>query len=292
MLKARHKDLHPLLKICEWLVITVLCTLVVFALWRVLPINHATTGALLAFQALQAIGLFVIPPLIVAYLWSEQPLQWLHLQQPSTVSRRQSDGWLVVLSIGIVISAIPLINCLVALNGMMRLPESLSGLEQLLQQMEEQAERMLQGFLTYKNGAWWVLVLNIVLLAILPAVGEELTFRGVLQSFFGNKHVAVWVTAFIFSFVHFQFYGFLARLLLGAMLGYALAWSGKIGYSMIMHATNNALSVLVFYLGTYVWHIAQSDIDALGTGQTWWLTAVCTPVMLVLLYIFYRRAVK
>ena len=292
MLKARHKDLHPLLKICEWLVITVLCTLVVFALWRVLPINHATTGALLTFQALQAIGLFVIPPLIVAYLWSEQPLQWLHLQQPSTVGKQQSDGWLVVLSIGIMISAIPLINCLVALNGMMRLPESLSGLEQLLQQMEEQAERMLQGFLTYKNGAWWVLVLNIVLLAILPAVGEELTFRGVLQSFFSNKHVAVWVTAFIFSFVHFQFYGFLARLLLGAMLGYALAWSGKIGYSMIMHATNNALSVLVFYLGTYVWHIAQSDIDALGTGQTWWLTAVCTPVMLVLLYIFYRRALK
>ena len=292
MFKARHKDLHPLLKICEWLVITVLCTLVVFVLWRVLPINHATTGALLTFQALQAIGLFVIPPLMVAYLWSEQPLQWLHLQQPSTVSRRQSDGWLVVLSIGIVISAIPLINCLVALNGMMRLPESLSGLEQLLQQMEEQAERMLRGFLTYKNGAWWVLVLNIVLLAILPAVGEELTFRGVLQSFFSSKHVAVWVTAFIFSFVHFQFYGFLARLLLGAMLGYALAWSGKIGYSMIMHATNNALSVLVFYLGTCVWHIAQSDIDALGTGQTWWLTAVCTPVMLVLLYIFYRRAVK
>ena len=192
------------------------------------------------------------------------------------------------LSVGIMLTAIPLINCLVSWNQAVRLPESLSGLEQLMQQMEEQADRLLQGFLTYKNGAWWVLLMNLIILAVLPAVGEELTFRGVLQSFFRNRHVAVWVTAFIFSFVHFQFYGFIPRLLLGAILGYALAWSGEIRYSIIMHATNNALSVIVFYLGTYVWHLSQTDIDAIGTGQTWWLTLVCTPVMCLLLYIFYR----
>ena len=57
MLKARHKDLHPLLKAAEWLLIMVVCTAAVFALWQVLPVNHGSTGALLLFQALQAIGL-------------------------------------------------------------------------------------------------------------------------------------------------------------------------------------------------------------------------------------------
>jgi len=287
MLKARHKDIHPVFKICEWPLIMLICIGVAFGVWLWLPLNHASTGAMLLFQALQAVGLFIVPAFAVAYLWSDQPLQWLHLTTPK---HNRLDGKLICLSAGIMISAIPLINCLVAWNESIRLPECLSGLEQMMQQMEHQAELILQGFMTYKDGAWWVLLLNLVVLAILPGIGEELTFRGVLQSFFHNRHTAVWVTAFIFSFMHFQFYGFIPRMLMGALLGYALVWSGRIGYSIIMHATNNAMSVLVFYLGTYQWHLSQDEIDAIGTGYTWWITLLCTPVMIALLYLYYRRA--
>ena len=87
MLKARHKDLHPLLKAAEWLLIMVVCMAAVFALWQVLPVNHASTGALLLFQALQAIGLFIVPPFVVAYLWSDWPLEWLHIVD----SRKSKD---------------------------------------------------------------------------------------------------------------------------------------------------------------------------------------------------------
>ena len=325
MLKARHKDLHPLLKAAEWLLIMVVCMAAVFALWQVLPVNHASTGALLLFQALQAIGLFIVPPFVVAYLWSDWPLEWLHIVDsrksktphcahclwgprktphcahclwgPRTVESRKT-GRLALLSIGIMLTALPLINLLVSWNEQIRLPESLSGLEQLMQQMEAQADQLLQNFLTYQNGAWWVLLLNLLVLAVLPAIGEELTFRGVLQQLLvsrkskveSREHVAVWVTAFIFSFIHFQFYGFIPRLLLGALLGYALLWSGNIRYSMIMHATNNALSVLLFYLGTYVWGMTQAQLDALGTEHTWWLTLVCTPLMLAQVYAFRKGA--
>ena len=325
MLKARHKDLHPLLKAAEWLLIMVVCMAAVFALWQVLPVNHASTGALLLFQALQAIGLFIVPPFVVAYLWSDWPLEWLHIVDsrksktphcahclwgprktphcahclwgPRTVESRKT-GRLALLSIGIMLTALPLINLLVSWNEQIRLPESLSGLEQLMQQMEAQADQLLQNFLTYQNGAWWVLLLNLLVLAVLPAIGEELTFRGVLQQLLvsrkskveSREHVAVWVTAFIFSFIHFQFYGFIPRLLLGALLGYALLWSGNIRYSMIMHATNNALSVLLFYLGTYVWDMTQAQLDALGTEHTWWLTLVCTPLMLAQVYAFRKGA--
>ena len=299
MLKARHKDLHPLLKAAEWLLIMVVCTAAVFALWQVLPINHGSTGALLLFQALQAIGLFIVPPFVVAYLWSDQPQEWLHIvdSRKSIVESRKT-GRLVLLSIGIMLTALPLINLLVSWNEQIRLPESLSGLEQLMQQLEAQANALLQQFLTYGNGAWWVLLINLLVLAVLPAIGEELTFRGVLQWLLvsresrveSREHVAVWVTAFIFSFIHFQFYGFIPRLLLGALLGYALLWSGNIRYSMIMHATNNALSVLLFYLGTYVWDMTQAQLDALGTEHTWWLTLVCTPLMLAQVYAFRKGA--
>ncbi len=314
MLKARHKDLHPLLKAAEWLLIMVVCTAVVFVLWQVLPVNHASTGALLLFQALQAIGLFIVPPFVVAYLWSDWPLEWLHIVDirksktpycahclwgPRTVESRKT-GRLALLSIGIMLTALPLINLLVSWNEQIRLPESLSGLEQLMQQMEAQADQLLQNFLTYRNGAWWVLLLNLLVLAVLPAIGEELTFRGVLQQLLvsrkskveSREHVAVWVTAFIFSFIHFQFYGFIPRLLLGALLGYALLWSGNIRYSMIMHGTNNALSVLLFYLGTYVWDMSQEQIDALGTEHTWWLTLVCTPLMILQIYAFRKLKIE
>ncbi len=344
MLKARHKDLHPLLKAAEWLLIMVVCTAAVFALWQVLPVNHGSTGALLLFQALQAIGLFIVPPFVVAYLWSDQPLEWLHIvdSRKSIVESRKT--WrLVLLSIGIMLTALPLINLLVSWNEQICLPESLSGLEQLMQQLEAQVNALLQQFLTYGNGAWWVLLLNLLVLAVLPAIGEELTFRGVLQRLLSvrqqdrtdcalrnksdlclrsphqniaaqvlsgtpispsekgqgdvsqrstlNAQLSVWVTAFIFSFIHFQFYGFIPRLLLGALLGYVLLWSGNIRYSMIMHCTNNALSVLLFYLGTYVWDMSQEQIDALGTEHTWWLTLVCTPLMILQIYAF-RKIVR
>ena len=289
MLKARHKDLHPLLKIAEWLLVMILCLMAVFAVWRVLPINHASTGALLLFQGLQAFGVFIIPAICMRYLWGIQQPTAIS-GQPSVVSHQRS-GLLALLGVGIMVTAIPLINSMVAWNESIRLPESLRGLEQWIQQTEAQAELLLQGFLTYKNGAWQVLLLNLLVLAILPGIGEELAFRGVLQSLFRNRHVAVWVTAFVFSFVHFQFYGFIPRLLLGALVGYVLLWSGRLGLCMLMHATNNALSVLVFYLGTYRWHLSQAEIDAIGTQHTWWLTLVCTPVLLLLIYLFRRIAV-
>ena len=299
-LKARHTSLHPLLKIAEWLLVMCVSLALAFGLWRLLPVSHGSTGSLLTFQALQAIALFIVPAMTVAYLWSEQPLQWLHLADSRSKSGTDSqrlDAGLVMLSMGIILTAIPLINCLLLWNQSIRLPESMSALEQVLQRMEEQANQMLQGFLTYRNGAWWMLLINLLVLAVLPAIGEELTFRGVLQGLMtngseqaGRSHVAVWVTAFIFSFVHFQFYGFFPRLLLGVLLGYALAWSGRIGYSIVMHATNNAASVIVFYLSTFVLYIPQEELDALGTGSTWWLTAVCTPVMVVLLYLYYKRS--
>ena len=296
-LQGRHSHLHPLLKIAEWLLLMLVCMPVMFVIWRALPIAHNSTGSLLLFQALQSLGLFIVPALLVGYLWGNERLSVTGFRLPGTGYGRPGAGrgLLSLLCVAIILTAIPLINCLVACNEAIRLPEAWSAVEQMMQQMEQQAAALLKSFMDYGDGAWWALLLNLVVLAILPAIGEELAFRGVLQGLImgdrpsvARRHVAVWVTAFVFSFIHFQFYGFIPRMLLGALLGYVMLWSGHIGYSMLMHATNNALSVIIYYLGTYVWSFTQDEMDALGTGDTWWLTVVCTSLMAVLVYVFAR----
>ena len=94
-------------------------------------------------------------------------------------------------------------------------------------------------------------MVNILIIAVIPALGEELLFRGVIQQLFlkwnGKVHLSIWLTAFIFSAVHMQFLGFFPRLILGAVLGYMLVWSGSLWLPIIAHFTNNAFAVVVTY---------------------------------------------
>ncbi|MBM3177420.1 MAG: CPBP family intramembrane metalloprotease [Bacteroidetes bacterium] len=93
---------------------------------------------------------------------------------------------------------------------------------------------------------------GMLVIAILPAIGEELAFRGLLQPALnrisGNIHLAVWITAIIFSSFHFQFLGFIPRMLLGALFGYLYAWSGNLWMPIAAHFVNNGLGVLMLYL--------------------------------------------
>jgi hypothetical protein len=309
MTNGIQKDLHPLLKIAEWLGIIVAAITILMAVWLLLPIDHAAPFNLLVFQAVQAVCTFIVPAWMVARLWSAQPESFLHLKP-----LEQTDRTLLLISIATMICALPLINCLAYYNSKITLPASLHGLELRMMALEERAAAMLKAFMSIGDGSLIFLLINLLVLAVLPAIGEEMTFRGVLQSLLSAKrsnsdsgqqsaisnqqsaisnqqsHIVVWLTAFIFSFIHFQFYGFIPRLLIGALLGYALVWSGNLIYSITMHATNNMMAVLLFYIATFVLHLPEGQLDYLGTGDTWWLTAVSLPLTGVCILLFYRRA--
>jgi membrane protease YdiL (CAAX protease family) len=94
--------------------------------------------------------------------------------------------------------------------------------------------------------------LGVFVIALLPAIGEELVFRGMLQPELfratGNHHAAIWISAIIFSAFHMQFFGFVPRLLLGALFGYLYVWSANLLIPMIAHFVNNGFSVLMMYL--------------------------------------------
>lgn len=92
------------------------------------------------------------------------------------------------------------------------------------------------------------LFLNLLVIGVLPAIGEELIFRGIIQrklaSIWQQPHIAVWISAFIFSAIHFQFQGFLPRFLLGAALGYLLVWTRNLWVPIFAHFVFNASQVL------------------------------------------------
>ena len=132
----------------------------------------------------------------------------------------------------------------------MKLPAAFESLEALMQQMEEMAgdltERMLQ--VDTLGG----LLFNLVVIALIPAIGEELTFRSVIQQWLvkvvKNPHVGIVLASAVFSFIHFQFYGFFPRMFLGMILGYLFYYSGSVWVSILMHFINNGSAVLIAYL--------------------------------------------
>jgi membrane protease YdiL (CAAX protease family) len=133
---------------------------------------------------------------------------------------------------------------------------------------------------------------NLLMIAILPAIGEELLFRGVLLRLFRewtkNVHVAIIITALLFSFIHFQFYGFLPRFLMGVLFGYLVYWSGSLWVSVIAHFVNNGTAVIVAWLGAR--YFPNLDFNTFGsTHNPWILVASGTITALVLLLLWIKR---
>lgn len=226
-------------------------------------------------QLIQTAFTFVLPAFLLAHFVG-QGVSYLKF-----TPIRSSLMWFGV--IFLMPLALPAVNWLKSLNDMVVLPHFMSGVELWMQQMEHQSELLTEKFLSVSS--YSALALNLLVMAAIPALGEELFFRGILQTVLGeklNRHLAVWITAFIFSAIHLQFYGFLPRFLLGAALGYLFLFSGSIWASIVAHFINNALAVLLFFL-TFNGYLTF-DMDALGTQNTWWLGFLSLTLVCLLFY--------
>lgn len=272
------------LKILTWIGIMSVLTIIAMLIWT-LCWGSQTTTSLKWLQFLQTISTFLLPPVLCAWLWDadHKPLRWLHLDR--TVHWR-----IYILAVVIMLCAIPGINLLVDLNGRIVLPQCLEHIEQILKRQEEAAAALTLRFLQADN--FGTLLINIGLMALLPALAEELSFRGTLQQILSGQkrsyHLAVWVTAFIFSAIHMQFYGFIPRMLMGAMFGYIFVWTGSLWIPVLMHFTNNAVAVLAFYFSddTDLLTDNKSIADTIGSGDTWWIGVISLVVVTCLLVLF------
>ena len=278
------KKRNIFVRVVIWLALIVFFMLVSMGVWMVCVSDQAAVGSLKWLQFLQTIGIFLLPALLGVWLLSDdhRPFHWLRMDR--------MISWRVVgLAALVMVCAIPGINLLADLNNRIVLPECLSSLEQFFRQMEEEAALLTKRFMQADNV--WVMMINMGLMAVLPALAEEMSFRGVLQQLLGGRrHVAIWLTAVIFSAIHMQFYGFIPRMLMGALFGYVFVWTGSLWVPIVMHFVNNGMAVLVYYILSLQGVAMDTNYaDTLGAGTTWWLGIISLLTVGILLRVLYLR---
>ncbi|MEO8086634.1 MAG: CPBP family intramembrane glutamic endopeptidase [Bacteroidota bacterium] len=247
--------------------------------------NPLTIPVLKLIQTVSEIGTFILPAIFVAYTFNQSAMGYLHLDK--------KVNWITVAAVfAMLIAAVPVINFLGELNSRMVLPSWLAGLERQMKESEDQAARLTEKFLEIKSPFQFGYAM--IMVAVLPALGEELLFRGVLQRIFSewsqSKHTGIWATAILFSAMHMQFYGFVPRMLLGVMLGYLFLWSGSLWLPILAHFFNNGAAVIASYL--YRENSISINPDTIGTEQDY--TAVIVSALLTagMVWFIYNRETK
>ncbi len=190
-------------------------------------------------QVIQFVSLFLIPTLISARLFSTNSRNYLGLKKPLNPTY-------YFIGILVMVLAFPLVTWLGELNRNIHFP---AGLEEWFKEKEVSAAKLMNALLqqhTVKD-----LILNIVCVAGLAAVGEELLFRGLLQRLFIKIFKNVWagiiISAILFSAMHMQFYGFFPRAALGILLGIVYWYSGSLWVPMLAHFVYDAVLITLVY---------------------------------------------
>ena len=280
------------LALLSFLVLSIAGTLIAIPLFGVsltdlgtLPqnLNNPDAIRLLKYlQFVQSFSLFLIPALLFLLIVRDDGLRSLRL-------KKFPGMFQILLVVMLMMALVPLNNLLAEWNSNIHLPDFLGNVENWIRNMEEKATRLTEAFLRMDN--FGSFLFNLVLIAVLPAIGEELMFRGaiqpLMQSWTRNVHAGIWITAFLFSFFHFQFLGFLPRLLLGAIFGYLFSWSRSLWLPVLAHFVNNGMAVTFYYVVGQ--QEVENSVDKIGTAETGAYALLGGIVVSGILFVLYRH---
>lgn len=233
-------------------------------------------------QISASIGMFVMPAFLFARIESRNWRDYLKLNPFLPV--------FFLLTFLLMFFSVPMLEWTVELNKSMKLPGFLRGVEEWMRIKEDQTAEVTRQLLTMNTTG--ALLVNLFMLAVIPAIGEELIFRGCLQRLFyrltSNYHIAIWVTAITFSAIHMQFFGFIPRMLLGAMFGYLLVWSNSLWLPILAHFINNATAVIT----AYIYQQQGKGLEQLDQpGQNSWPVYLASLILTTtMLWYFYQRS--
>lgn len=231
----------------------------------------------------QSLLTFMFPAFLTSYLCKPNP--WKYMGFTNNVNLKEFIGVILVLLI-----ATPAMNVIIDWNANINLPSQMSSFENLLREWENNASKITA--MVLGDSTVWGLISAILIVGCVTGLAEELFFRAGLQKALitngFNYHLAVWLTAFIFSAVHFQFFGFVPRLIIGAALGYLYYFSRSIWVAAFAHAMNNT-SVVVF-----TWMASRGvltiDVDKIGTTVDGSLTfGIISFIFTVILIRYFGR---
>ena len=191
-------------------------------------------------QALTTVGAFLLPSLLFAYC---QDRQWFSYNLANRRAPQSMINMVLILSV----TLLPVVGLLSSFNQHIMPQEG--AVAEFMRNLEDAADQIL-GLVTSQRSSW-DLICNILIFAVLAGICEEFFFQGALQplltNWSKNPHIGILLTALIFSALHFQFYGFIPRFLLGIYLGYLFYWSKSLWLPILAHVLHNALSLLVDY---------------------------------------------
>jgi membrane protease YdiL (CAAX protease family) len=231
-------------------------------------------GYLKLTQFLYTLVVYLVPPALFAYLADPSPAAWLHLQKsPKTLP--------IILAILVMIAGLPMVGFTGDWNHTWHLSET-------AKQMEKQAEILTRIMLQMPN--FGTLLINLVLIAIVPAIAEEFFFRGVMQRLLIQMlHKAPWVaiiiTALIFSAIHMEWLDFIPRVILGFLLGAIYYLSGNLWLPIIGHFLNNGVQVVMVYL----YQAKLIHDDPMESETTAWYIAALSLIVTVALLWYLRK---
>lgn len=225
------------------------------------------------------IGFIIVPWILLKFVWKSEPVFF-------------PVGTVHPIAILLTLLLVPVFmgtNApFIEWNQNFTFPEALSGLEKQLKDMED----MLQKTSTYITNfdSFGQFLLGFVVIAIIPGIGEELVFRGIIQNSLnritGNIHAGIWLAALLFSLFHLQFYGLLPRMFLGAMFGYLYYFSGSLLYPMLAHFINNGFTLVMLYL----YNIGVITFDIESTESVPWMQVGISAVFTAVIFLAFKRS--
>jgi uncharacterized protein len=217
-------------------------------------------------------------------------LKWIEHRTFDSLNKVHLKAALIPMAMLLVLMFFPFNEFFIKLNESMELPKSMNGLQTWMKNSEDNTAKMMKFLMDFQTIPQFIIAF--IVIACFAGIGEELIFRGILQNLFlkkfNNHHVAIWLAAAIFSAIHFQFYGFVPRMLLGAMFGYLYVWTGNLWVPIIAHITNNGFIVIMMYLNKI--GIFSGDIEKLETPTT--IAFVFTAICGGLLFVFHENKLK
>lgn len=251
-----------LIRIFYFLLITFVSLIITVVTMSSIIRGGHTTALVRIATVVQDVALFILPAIITAVIVSPLPARLLCIDRKPSAS-------ITILAFVALMCSIPAMNMIVEWNENITLPQSLGALEGWMRKSEETARAQVEILLGGASVA--DLIINILIVGVLAGFSEEIFFRGALQRLLSsgsiNYHAAIWLTAFLFSAFHIQFFGFFPRLLLGAFFGYLLYWSGSILLTALMHAINNSIVVYSMWQSNISPEVNDTDINSWGSDS-------------------------
>ena len=251
-------------------------------------LSHPTTYPegripLLFVQGVTSVFTFILAPLAYIFLYEKNDLKPYVVAPAPLVPA-------ILLTLLISQSFMFLNTPIIEWNINWEFPEFLSGFEAYAQEQELLLKEITE-YLTHfdsTNQFIWAMII----VAVVPGVGEELLFRGLIQQklsiILRNPHLAIWLAGFLFGLFHFQFYGLIPRMLLGVLFGYLYWWSGSLLLAMVAHFFNNGFTLLMVYLHQN--EVVNFDIE--GTSEIPSSSILVSGILFVMLFYYFLKFVK